>query len=382
MRVLHVSEVAIGGVATLIRAFSTEQLRRGDEPLLLCPEPLGLPVDAYLPWQLHRKEPWNYARAYSQLATAVRRTRPDIVHLHSFFAGLIGRLPPGVALREVGVIYQPHAWNFAAARGSGSLRAVSGWERWASRRTDVVAVNCEDEAQEGRAYGIRPDPVVVGFPVDPAAFLPADAATRARSRLELGLDSRRVVLCLGALCWQKGQDRLVAAWERRPPPDAVLVLAGGSGGPYLRRQDPDVLRRSAPHEWERSIVPVGHQVDVRPWLQAADVVIQPSRYESMSVAIAEALCSGVPVVTFDVVGAREAIMIGSEQDVAGDVVPQGDVEALLAALVRRLEDPALLESERAAARRRGLRLFAPDGVVPRLEEAYALALSRARLRRR
>jgi glycosyltransferase involved in cell wall biosynthesis len=129
-------------------------------------------------------------------------------------------------------------------------------------------------------------------------------------------------------------------------------------------------------------VPVGHQVDVRPWLQAADVVIQPSRYESMSVAIAEALCSGVPVVTFDVVGAREAIMIGSEQDVAGDVVPQGDVEALLAALVRRLEDPALLESERAAARRRGLRLFAPDGVVPRLEEAYALALSRARLRRR
>jgi glycosyltransferase involved in cell wall biosynthesis len=381
MRILHVSEVAIGGVATLLRAFTAEQLHRGDEPLLLCPEPLGLPEDRHVAWHVHRKQPSSYAGAVRQLAEAVRRTGPDVVHLHSFFAGVFGRISRGVVPRGVGVVYQPHAWNFAAARGPGSLRAVSGWERWAARRTDVIAVNCEAEAREGRVHGILPDPVVVGFPVDSAAFLPADAATRARTRRELGLGSRRVVVCLGALCWQKGQDLLVAAWERRPPPDSVLVLVGGAGGPYLRRQDVDGLRLSAPHEWGRSILAVGHQADVRPWLQAADVLVQPSRYESMGVAVAEALCSGVPVVTFDVTGAREALLEGAE-DAAGTVVPEGDVEALVTALVRRLENPALLELERAAARRRGLRLFEPDGVVPRLEEAYALALRRTGSRRR
>jgi glycosyltransferase involved in cell wall biosynthesis len=326
---------------------------------------------------VHRKQPWSYPGAGYQVAAAVRRTNPDVVHLHSFVAGAFGRISRRVVPPGVGVVYQPHAWNFTAARSAGSLRAVTTWERWAGERTHVVVVNCEEEAQEGRSRGIHAEAVVVSFPVDPQVFVPADSEARSERADGLGLGSRHVVLCLGALCWQKGQDRLVAAWEKDPPPDSVLVLAGGSGGPYLRRHSVELIRQLAPREWNRSIVAVGHQVDVAPWLQAADVLVQPSRYESMGVAVAEALCAGVPVVTFDVTGAREAILDGPEEDVAGAVAAQGDVRGLMTQLSRRLEDPALLEAERAAARRRGLRLFRPDQAFERLAAAHELAASLA-----
>lgn len=376
MRVLHVSEVATGGVATLLRAFIEEQLQRGHEPSLLCPAPLGIEGCDYFPWRLERNRPRSFPEALRQFREAVRSTEPDVVHLHSFFAGVFGRTPASGVRKEVALVYQPHAWNFAAARGAVSRRALSTWERAAATKVHAIVVNCQDELDEARRHSIKSDAVVIGLPVDPRRFVPGDAEVRPLDVEALTASARTVVLCLGALCWQKGQDRLVAAWEQQPPPDAVLLLVGGSEGPYLRRQGIDMLRELAPREWDRSIFAVGHQRDVRPWLQAADVLVQPSRYEGMAVAVAEALCSGVPVVSFDVNGVREALLDGAEPP-AGAVARQGDVASLMGELNKRLRSPDLRSAESAAARRRGVSLFAPDLVMQRLDQAYAVALQRA-----
>ncbi len=376
-RVLHVSEVSIGGVSTLLRAFMTEQAKRGDEPHLLAPTGHGLTVGDYHPWEVHRKRPAGFPHAVAQLNETCREIRPDVVHLHSFFAGLLGRMPLSRLRPHAAIVYQPHGWNYDAATSRPSREVLERWERYAGRRTDVVATNCLDEKREGEQHGVSAAGSVVGVPICTDTFAPASAEQRMATRRELGLDGRRVALCLASLCWQKGQDRLVTAWEQSPPDDAVLVLVGGAEGPYLRRQSKDHLRQLAPRQWGRTIRAVGHQADVRPWLRSADLLVQPSRYEALGVAVAESLACGVPVVTCMVNGAREVILDGSEPT-AGAVVPQGDMRGLLAACASRFDEPGLLEHESRGARQRALRLFAVSAVMDRLDRTYQHACLVAR----
>jgi glycosyltransferase involved in cell wall biosynthesis len=91
--------------------------------------------------------------------------------------------------------------------------------------------------------------------------------------------------------------------------------------------------------------------DVVPWLQAAHVVVQPSRYEGLSLSVLVALACGRAVVATDCVGMREAV------DGVGGVVPVDDGDALATALVARLADPAGADEEGAAGRARVLEQF-------------------------
>jgi glycosyltransferase involved in cell wall biosynthesis len=380
VRILHVSEVAIGGVAALLRRFAEEQARRGHDVQVLAPPTLSVEASR-TGWELHRKRPWSWWAASRALDEMCRRMRPDVIHLHSFVAGAVGRSPLSRTLAEHAVVYQPHSWNYDAARSRIQAKVLSGWERRAAQRCDVVVVNCADERVEGERHGIRAPTHVVGIPIDTEHFRPVGDADRADRRRSLDLAERRIITCLASLCWQKGQDRLLRAWERAPIEGADLVLVGGAEGPYLRRAAVDALRELAPTQWGRTIHSVGHQDDVLPWLQASDVLAQPSRYEALGVAVAEALACGLPVVTFEVNGAHEAVLSGPEA-AAGSVVDQGDVDAFLdACRVRVLGEGQ--PGERSAARERALRLFAIDAVIDRVEDAYehAVALAASRHRR-
>ena len=380
MRVLHVTEVCIGGVSALVRAFAGAQAERGHEVHVLAPPVLEASAGTRHVWSVDRKHPLQLRDAVHRLNSVCQEVRPDVIHLHSFFGGLLGRLPSSVIGAAGAVVYQPHSWNYDAARHRAQHWGLVAWERWASRRTDVIVVNCLDELSEGLRNGVRAPIDVVGIPIDTDRFAPVSHEIQQRERVNLGLAAGKTLVCLASLCWQKGQDRLVEEWERSPVDGAQLILVGGSEGPYLRRVDVAALRRLAPFEWGHTIHAVGPQADVRPWIRAADMLVQPSRYEAMGVALAEALSCGVPVVTFAVNGAREAIDDGPEPP-AGAVVPQGDIAALVEACRSRLDDPQLRASEATAARTRALRLFAVDAVTDRLEAAYARAIALASARR-
>lgn len=147
-----------------------------------------------------------------------------------------------------------------------------------------------------------------------------------------------LVVCVGRLCRQKGQDLLLEAWPQVAArlPEARLVLVGD--GP-----DAGVLRAAAP----QGVLFAGAAADPVRWYQAADVVVQPSRWEGMALAPLEAMACGRPVVLTDVGGARECL---PEADAAHCVVPPGDAAALATALLRLLTDPVL----RSAASLRAL----------------------------
>ena len=371
LRILHVSEVHWGGVVTLLREFTREQVAAGHEVHVLSP-PLATMADGVgvESWTVERSKPHTFWAAARQLHRAVERHRPDVIHLHSFLAGFIARLPSVVAQRNrPGIVYQPHAWSFDLIRIPGASATVRVFERSALRRTDVIVGNCQDEVDEGVSAGIHLPAFVLGVAVRPEIYYPVDDLRRVGLRRQLGIKRPHLLVCIGRLAWQKGQDVLVSEWERAPLSESELVFVGPG--------DPSSLASLAPLEWNRSIRWVGEHADIRPWLWAADLLLLPSRYETVALVVAEALACGRPVIATAVNGAVATLLRGPSPP-AGAVVPLGDMKRLLYEAGRRLLDPLLRQREGEAAWQRAQAEFSPEAVSARLEDAYrhAILLSR------
>jgi glycosyltransferase involved in cell wall biosynthesis len=93
---------------------------------------------------------WNAVRA---LSNVIRKWNPDVVHLHSSFAGLAGAM---VAPRRTVTIFTPHAYpSSMASVGLARRGAYAVLERFASRRATVVGAVSESEAEIARARWAR-----------------------------------------------------------------------------------------------------------------------------------------------------------------------------------------------------------------------------------
>jgi glycosyltransferase involved in cell wall biosynthesis len=213
-----------------------------------------------------------------------------------------------------------------------ALGAVYGYAR------RHIAVSAEGRRLlPGRAGLDAARVVQIGNGVDLDRFSPAPA-DRAGLRRRLVGEGAGVVCCTVArLSRQKGLDVLIRAAallrDAGPePPPRFFVIGDGELRDELQRLVTDlgledVVRLVGP-------TPPG---EVPGWLAASDVFALPSHYEGMSLAVMEAMASGLPVVVTRVSGTAELV----PDDEHGRVVPAGD-DAALAAAIRELAGDAAL----------------------------------------
>jgi glycosyltransferase involved in cell wall biosynthesis len=334
LNVLHVSVPTSDGVASVALGYVRDQVSRGWHVTVACPADGSLGYDARAAgarvrwWQSAREPGRMLRREAGALARIVAEARPDIVHLHSSQAGLVGRL---VIRDAVPTVFQPHAWSFLA---TGGVPAASWrWERFATRWTSELICASESERVLGERHGVVVGTTVVPHGVDLAAFSPQGGHERAAARASLGLRDAPTVVCVGRLALQKGQQDLLADWPaiRAAVPDAELVLVGdGPDRRFLGRQAASL----------EAVSLVGRRSDVRTWLAAADVVVVPSRWEGLALAPLEAMACSRTVVVNDVAAVRDSV-----PDDAGAIVPVDDPGALVEAVVERLRNPGQAEDE-------------------------------------
>ncbi|GAA3243222.1 hypothetical protein GCM10017691_47890 [Pseudonocardia petroleophila] len=334
MRVLHVSQPVVAGVANVVAALAADQHERGHDVHVACPGGAGLAERVRAAGAVHHA--WAAVRSPGpavadetrRIARIIADVDPDVVVLHSAKAGLAGRL----ALRGARpTVYVPHAWSFEAVRGA--VRTLStAWEVLAGRWTDVAVCVSRDEADRGAAVGVGCAMEVVPNGVDTEKRVPRPSGP---ARAELGLPDAPTVVCVGRLAEQKGQDLLLAAWPavRAAVPAARLVLVGD--GP----ERPALEAAATP-----GVQFAGDRSDVDTWLAAADAVAMPSRWDSTPLASLEAMAAGRPVVAFDVDGVRATF------GATGTVLPVGDVTGMADALVGLLRDPEGAAASGRAAR--------------------------------
>ncbi|MGV9451308.1 glycosyltransferase [Streptomyces sp. NPDC003635] len=332
-RVLHLTQPVDGGVARVVTDLARAQLAAGLHVTVACPDSiltgqlgaLGADVRA---WSATRTPGPTLVREVRLLARLVEEVQPDLVHTHSAKAGLAGRL---VLRGRIPTVFQPHAWSFEAVDGAMAAVALN-WERKAARWASRVVCVSEAERVTGVRAGIRGRYTVIPNGIDPERFHPAAVGT-VRAGLLPDVDpGAPLVVCVGRLCRQKGQDLLLRAWAAvaEQVPGARLVLVGD--GP-----DGAVLRSRAP----KSVLFAGAVADAAPWYQAADLVVLPSRWEGMALAPLEAMACGRPVVATEVGGARESLPPSLAPHC---LVPPRDPARLASAMTELLRDPLLRES--------------------------------------
>jgi glycosyltransferase involved in cell wall biosynthesis len=202
------------------------------------------------------------------------------------------------------------------------------------RLAQCVVFVSEQQRAYFAALGVRiARSEVVHHGIDLAHFAPAGAARRAQLRRALGFAPGDLVVGLCAVLREEKRhtDLLAAVARLRAQGLPFKALLVGEGPMRARIEE-----RGARLGLDGALLLVGHQRDVRPWLDACDVMALTSDSETFPIATLEAMALAKALVASDVGGVREQLAHGE----SALLYRAGDIEALAAAL-RRLRDPAL-----------------------------------------
>jgi glycosyltransferase involved in cell wall biosynthesis len=191
--------------------------------------------------------------------------------------------------------------------------------------------------------------------VDTARFAPPRPAERAAARRALGLGDGPLAVYAGRLSQEKGVDVLLDAWTRPGRPRGATLCVVGDGP-----ERPALAASTAALGAGPSVRLEGAAADVTTWLRAADAFVLPSRTEGLSLALLEAMASGLAIVATDVGATREAAGPGGAL-----LVPPEQPEALAAALGAVLADPERAVALGRAARARAVERFGIGAVADR-----------------
>ena len=362
-RVLLVHQPIDGGVARHVADLSAG-LRDRDFEVILCGPSLPLSEQksargpaAHVALPLQRAiTPRSELQAIAELATIIRRLRPDLVHAHSSKAGAVARLAR-LRVPRTRVVYTPHGYAMAGFFEHPLERvAYREAERTLGLLTSRVIAVCEAEAELARRVTPPRRVRVVHNGLDPIAAGPADARVLELSRLG------PVICTVSQLRPGKGLETLIDAL---PPvldrcPSVQLVLIGDG---VLRAS---LQARTRDRGISSSVHFLGEHPDPVAALRAVQIFVLPSWAESFPYAILEAMATGLPIIASDVGGIGEAL-IDREN---GLLVPARRPDSLTAALLALVDDAQLRGRLGAAALSTVARRFTREAMADGVAHVY------------
>jgi glycosyltransferase involved in cell wall biosynthesis len=303
-----------------------------------------------------------------RLRRYVARERIRLVHTHMDVADFHGAL----AARLGGVravVSTKHAPDEFRTRRTWKRGPFLLMERLAYAMDDAVIVVSDGLATflESSEHLPRRKMAIIGHGV----AAPAAPVPRAEARRALGLRPLDPLLgAVGRLSPEKGHAHLLRALPAilRALPGAGLVLAGEGGQRRALEEEAGRLGVADRVEF------LGQRRDVARVLAALDLFVQPSLYEGFGLSLLEAMAAGLPVVASRVGGIPEIVDDGE----SGVLVPPGDPDALAAASIAILLDPATARRLGGTAALRARERHSIESEAARVDALYARVLGRER----
>lgn len=294
MKVIHVGEYVSGGIATYLRTLVNCQIKNKNiEEIIIFKSALNseklifdsskVKVICY-DYRRSAKGVFDLLALWKQIV----EMKPDVVHLHSTFAGLlrVKKLLRRVPFR---IVYCAHGWAFTRDSIELKNQIFAMVERVLSRGCDNIINISESEQSAALDYGLPAKKMVA---INNAIEIPKKLPSKSK------MSGKLKVLFVGRFDRQKGVDILIDA--ARELQDIDFRLGGRSVVGGINFKD----------------IKIPSNVELLGWLSTeqvatemirADAVIIPSRWEGFGLVALEAMKNQCAVLATDVGGLAEIV---------------------------------------------------------------------------
>lgn len=376
MKVLHVIEsLGVGGAETLLVNLLPELQSQGDEVTLVVmrgPFDLGpaLESQGIRVVVMRARHRWSLIGAARELATLVRSGGHELVHAHLYFPAVVTALSRRLGLHRAAQVVSFH--NLAYAPGVNKAGAGLRWRKqlaaalYPSGFDAMLGVSAAVAHHYEQALGLR-GVQVMHNPV-PRVLAERPVPTAAAAAGPTGFS----VVVPGRLVHEKGHADFLQALAVLHAQGRRLSVTLAGHGPLRESLEQQIGQLGlADCVAITGAMPHAQLLDT---VEAATLVVVPSRFEGFGLTALEAMALGRPVLATTAGGLPELI----EHGATGWLVPPQDPAQLAQAIGQLMDDAPLRQRLGSAARLRAQQRFSLPAVTARLRDIYRRAVQARR----
>ncbi|WP_427179357.1 glycosyltransferase [Paenibacillus sp. TC-CSREp1] len=334
MKVLHIGEYVVGGVATYLNELAAYQSQFFDVYLMMSDynsaSDFDVEPDHILRYK-YRRHPKYFLPAMNNIRKAIQRIQPDIIHIHSSFAGMLARSLFFVFPKKASVFYCSHGWSFLMDTKPVLQKSYYMIEKMLEFKTDFIINISKYELERS---------VRLGMSSAKSRFVYSGLRERNRSSPStpnvpvlfdhIKGDNVIQLLFVGRYDRQKGLDVLLDVFAKYPDLQDLIQL-------YVIGDS--VLERN---EWTfpDNVVRLGwvDNNSIDRYYEQCDAVIMPSRWEGLPLVALEAMKNRKAVISSNRASLPELV----SHEVNGYIFDLDQPEELVR-ILRRLDKRTLTD---------------------------------------
>lgn len=242
-------------------------------------------------------------KVYKQLKNIINNNNYNIIHCHSPIGGVITRLAAREARkRGTKVIYTAHGFHFFKGGGIKNWILFYPIERMLAKYTDIIiTINKEDYKLAKKRFKDTEIKYVPGIGIDLEKINKINVNNLEKKKQLSIPNNSKVLLSVGELNKNKNHEVIIKAISRLNDKSIYYLICGkGELEPYLNKLISKL-------NLDNQVKLLGYRSDIYEISKISDIFIFPSFREGLSVALMEAMASGLPVICSDIRGNRDLI---------------------------------------------------------------------------
>jgi len=304
---------------------------------------------------------FSLVESFIEVFRLFMNVKPDIVHLVTIKPLLIGGIAANLA-KVPGLVVAISGLGSMFISERSFVRLLKFFMlplyrmALSHRNLKIIAQNEDDRKTMVHLSGQSPERFEI---------LPGSGVDLNKYKFVPEPDGDQIVILAGRMLREKGVREFVEASKKLKPifPGVRFVLVGSPD-----HANPSTYTDSQLNAWQKEGVVEwwGHIKDMHEVLSRTHLVVLPSYREGFPKVLIEAASCGRAVVTTDVPGCRDAIDPG----VTGLLVPVRNVEALVEAIQKMLNDPKCRKEMGYAGRCRAETMFPVEKIIDSHLEIY------------